>query len=181
VSPLEDQRRLIGLFEACAQRLFAYARRHAPPENAEDLVAEAFEVAVRRLEEVPLDDGEAMAWLIGTVRRLAANQRRRRVVRERYWREAVREGWHATASSPEDAVTDREASVAALAALSASDRELVLLVAWDGLEPHQVAEVLGISRNALAVRLHRVRRRLDPGHQPRAALALARPTTAAQE
>jgi RNA polymerase sigma factor (sigma-70 family) len=177
----DDQSRLGRLFQACAPRLFAYARRHAPPENAEDLVAEAFEVAIRRLDEVPLDDGEAMAWLIGTVRRLAANQRRRRVVRERYWREAVQEGWHASGASPEDAVTDREASLAALAALSASDRELVLLVAWDGLQPEQAAEVLGISRNALAVRLHRVRRRLGPEHEPRAAHALARPTAAAQE
>jgi RNA polymerase sigma-70 factor, ECF subfamily len=71
----------------------------------------------------------------------------------------VRDGWHTTASA-EEAVAEREESLAALAALSAADRELVLLVAWDGLTAEQAAEVLGISRNALAVRLHRARRRL---------------------
>jgi len=177
----DDQTRLVRLFEACAPRLFAYARRHAPPEHAEDLVAEAFEVAVRRLDDVPVDDGEALAWLIGTVRRLAANQRRRLAVRERYWRDAIRDGWHATTASPEDAVTEREAAVTALAALSAGDRELVLLVAWDGLAPQHAADVLGISRNALAVRLHRVRRRLGHPPLPHAALTLARPNEPVQD
>jgi RNA polymerase sigma factor (sigma-70 family) len=151
--------RLDRLFDACAPRLYAYARRHAAPHDAEDLVAAAFEVALRRPEAVPGDDGAALAWLIGTVRRLAANQRRRLAVRERHWREVVRDGWHTTASA-EEAVAEREESLAALAALSAADRELVLLVAWDGLTAEQAAEVLGISRNALAVRLHRARRRL---------------------
>ena len=158
-----DHDRLVELFEACAPRLHAYARRHAAPQDAEDLVASAFEVALRRLDEVPAERHLAFAWLIGTVRRLAANQRRRLATRERHWRDAVREGWHTTAS-PEDAVAEREESVAALAALSPADRELVLLVAWDGLTPEQAAEVLGVSRGTLAVRLHRARRRLGAPH-----------------
>jgi RNA polymerase sigma-70 factor (ECF subfamily) len=153
---------LTALFEAHASRLHAYARRHVDASAAEDLVAEAFTVALRRLDAVPVDPGESFAWLVGTVRKLAANQRRRHAVRERYWREAARELWHApTATSPEDAVSERENCLEALASLSEADREVLLLTAWDGLTAEQSAAVLGVSRNALGVRLHRARRRLN--------------------
>lgn len=129
-------------------------------------MSEAFVVALRRLDDVPIDAGEAFAWLVGTVRKLAANHRRRRDTQDRHWRDAVRDGWHAT-GSPEDAVTERERCLTALAQLSAADRELLLLVAWEGLTTEQAARVLGISRNTLAVRMLRARQRLqghlDPG------------------
>ncbi len=50
---------------------------------------------------------------------------------------------------------------AALSSLSERDRELLLLMAWEGLEPQQAAEVLGVRPNTLAVRFHRARRRLS--------------------
>jgi RNA polymerase sigma-70 factor (ECF subfamily) len=50
---------------------------------------------------------------------------------------------------------------AALARLSESDRELLLLMAWEGLELKQAAAVLGVRPNTLAVRFHRARRRLS--------------------
>jgi RNA polymerase sigma factor (sigma-70 family) len=153
--------RLTVLFQTHASRLHAYARRHADAATAEDLVAEAFNVALRRLDVVPEDPGEAFAWLVGTVRKLAANQRRKRSTGERYWREAARELWHAPSGiTPEDAVADRESSLSALAALSPTEREVLLLTAWEGLPAEQVAVVLGISKNAVGVRLHRARRRL---------------------
>lgn len=152
--------RLAVLFEQHAPRLFSYARRQAGADDAEDLVSEAFVVALRRLDDLPSDSGEAFAWLVGTVRKLAANHRRRRDTQERHWREAVRDGWHTT-ESPEDAVADRERCLAALAALSPVDRELLLLVAWEGLTTEQAAAVLGISRNTLAVRMFRARQRLQ--------------------
>ena len=47
----------------------------------------------------------------------------------------------------------------ALAALGERDREALLLVAWDGLEPAAAAEALGVRSGTFAVRLHRARRR----------------------
>lgn len=158
--------RLAGLFEQHAPRLFVYARRQVGPADAEDLVSEAFVIALRRLDDLPSDPGESFAWLVGTVRKLAANHRRRRDTQDRHWREAVRDGWHAT-GSPEETVSDRERCLAALAELPTADRELLLLVAWEGLTNEQAASVLGISRNTLAVRMFRARQRLeahlDPG------------------
>jgi RNA polymerase sigma-70 factor (ECF subfamily) len=56
-------------------------------------------------------------------------------------------------------VTD-PALVAALARLSESDRELLLLIAWDGLSPAEAATVLAIKPATARVRLLRARRRL---------------------
>ena len=47
----------------------------------------------------------------------------------------------------------------ALASLSTADQELVRLVAWEELGNQQVAAVLGITPNAVAIRLHRARSR----------------------
>lgn len=148
------------LFAQHAPRLRAYARRHVDAAEADDLVADAFVVAVRRPDALPADDADAWPWLVGTVRRLAANHRRRGATRERYWADVLREHWHPAATSPEEVVAERDECLAALAELSNSDRELILLIAWDGLTPTQAAAVLGIRPNACAVRLHRVRRRL---------------------
>jgi len=47
-----------------------------------------------------------------------------------------------------------------LAVLGASDREVLLLVCVEGMEPQQAATVLGISHAALRQRLGRARARL---------------------
>ena len=163
--------RLTELYAAHAARLYSYARRHGDRSAAEDLVADTFVVAMRRLDDVPTDPGEARAWLIGTARKLAANRRRRETSRDGYWRDAVREGWHAHVdASAEEVVAERDECLRSLAALSAADREVVLLIAWEGLSQDQAARVLGLSRNALSVRLHRARRRLDHSCHPETGL-----------
>ncbi len=52
------------------------------------------------------------------------------------------------------------ALAAALALLNDADRELLLLIAWDGLSPAEAATVLGIKPATARVRLLRARRRL---------------------
>jgi RNA polymerase sigma-70 factor (ECF subfamily) len=47
----------------------------------------------------------------------------------------------------------------ALASLSPADQEILRLVAWEELRNPQIAEVLGITPNAVAIRLHRARAR----------------------
>src|SRR5699024_1870713 len=57
---------------------------------------------------------------------------------------------------PEAVTATREA----LQALSVDDRELVTLAAWEGLTAAQIGTVMGLSANAVRVRLHRARGRL---------------------
>lgn len=48
----------------------------------------------------------------------------------------------------------------AMARLSDRDREVLMLAAWEQLAPAEIAAVLGCSRSAANVRLHRARKRL---------------------
>jgi RNA polymerase sigma-70 factor (ECF subfamily) len=58
-----------------------------------------------------------------------------------------------------DALAERGRLRTALDGLAAADRELLLLVAWEGLTPAEAAAALGISPVAARSRLHRARKR----------------------
>ncbi|MGI8879302.1 MAG: sigma factor-like helix-turn-helix DNA-binding protein [Jatrophihabitans sp.] len=58
-----------------------------------------------------------------------------------------------------DAEAQRGRLRAALSVLSRGERDLLLLVAWEGLTPTAAAAALGISKVAARSRLHRARRR----------------------
>jgi RNA polymerase sigma-70 factor (ECF subfamily) len=149
--------------------VWRYFRRRTP-DAAEDLMTEVFVVAWRRRADVPAD---ALPWLYGVARKVLANHRRGDARREALLRRA---GAHlgAAASDPAELVGARAELARALATLRERDRELVLLVAWEGLSIDEAASALGCRRGTAAVRLHRARKRL------RAELALL-PLTAVEE
>ena len=66
--------RFQALYEAHAGAVLSYARRRAARADADDVLAEVFLVAWRRLEEVPRE--RERVWLLGVARRALANQRR---------------------------------------------------------------------------------------------------------
>lgn len=153
--------RLTALFRQHSHRVYAYARRHTDQAAAQDVVAEVFLVAWRRLDRVPEPDDQSLPWLLAVARNLLANHRRSLTRQARLQAElaATRE---AAAISPgaDNVVADREAMLAALARLTDGEREAVLLTAWDGLGAQAAATVAGCSARAFTVRLHRARRRL---------------------
>lgn len=120
---------------------------------ADDVVADVFLVAWRRLDDVP---PEPLPWLLGVARRVVAN-RRRGAARDVAL--VTRLQCEPIAPADSGAVADDPAVFQALERVSERDRELLLLVAWDGLGREQAAAVLGISPGTFAVRLHRARRR----------------------
>jgi RNA polymerase sigma-70 factor (ECF subfamily) len=65
-----------------------------------------------------------------------------------------------TAPRLDERVTEQDALLRALALLRDTDREALLLVAWDGLSPSDAAKVAGCSAATFRVRLHRARQRL---------------------
>ena len=133
----------------------AYALRRGSLD-AEALAAEAMTIAWRRLGDVPRDD--ARPWLYATARNLLLEESRKRRAT------AVLGEMEDLVPAPELREIDPDLS-RALRALSAFDREALLLVAWEDLTPTQAARALGITATAFRVRLLRARRRL------RAALA----------
>jgi DNA-directed RNA polymerase specialized sigma24 family protein len=54
----------------------------------------------------------------------------------------------------------RDALTRALAALPEQDREILMLTAWEGLAPREIARVMGTSANIVRIRLHRARVRV---------------------
>jgi RNA polymerase sigma-70 factor (ECF subfamily) len=149
-------RKLDELFRAHERRVLAYAVRRTPSvADAEDAAAETFSIAWRKIEVAP---GDALPWLFSIARRVISNQRRGR--RRRAWLLLKLER-HASAESailPERAGSDGPA-LAALARLRSDDQEILRLVAWDELDHRAVGLVLGITPNAVAIRLHRARKR----------------------
>lgn len=150
--------RFRAVYNANYHHVLGYAlRRTASREDAEDVVAETFLTAWRRLERVPQDPG-ARPWLYGVARNVLANQRRGERRRGR-----LSGRLHQAPMPPLLYAADVEGQVgraaAAFARLSEGDRELLSLAAWEGLDAGEIALVLGCSRNAARIRLHRARRR----------------------
>ncbi|GGN05678.1 RNA polymerase sigma-70 factor (ECF subfamily) [Actinoplanes campanulatus] len=145
-----DEERFDRLWRDHAAAVLAYARRRVDGDQADEVVAETFVVAWRRLREIP---EATRPWLFGVARRVSANVRRS---------EQRREALHdRLAAQPRPSTGDPSGLVGrALDRLPADDRELLMLLAWDGLTRPEAAAALGCSRGALAVRLHRARRRL---------------------
>ena len=131
--------------------MLAYALRRTERATAEDVVAETFVIAWRRLDEVP---DPPLPWLLGVARRVLANQRRGERRRDALLDRLRRE------PAPQPAPVEDGRALAALAALGERDREALLLHAWEGLDHAGAGTVMGCSAAAFAVRLHRARRRL---------------------
>jgi RNA polymerase sigma-70 factor, ECF subfamily len=153
------QARFRVVYDANYHRVLGYALRRTPSrEDAEDVVAETFLTAWRRLEQIPAG-GDARLWLYGVARRALANQQRgeRRRVR-------LAGALHAESVLQASRATDADHEVARVAAafarLDDGHREVLALAAWEGLDAGEIATVLGCSRNAARIRLHRARRRL---------------------
>jgi RNA polymerase sigma-70 factor (ECF subfamily) len=148
-SPQRD--RFEALYRDHARAVLAYALRRTSRADAQDVAADTFLVAWRRIDDVPRD---ALPWLLGTARKLLANERRathrRAALSERIAREAA-----AIAVA-----VDAPPILEALARLDEADREVLCLRAWDGLDAVAAGRVLGCTPLAYRLRLHRARRRL---------------------
>ena len=146
-----DHARFEDLHRRAFRSLTAYALRRASPEDAADIVAETLLVAWRRLDAVPLAPDD-VPWLYGVARNVLTNQRRstkrRSAAVERLAAELRTARPHAPAPDPVGH---------ALGDLPEDQQELLRLVAWEGLQPRELAVVLGCTPNAASIRLHRAR------------------------
>jgi RNA polymerase sigma-70 factor (ECF subfamily) len=153
-----DERRAAfeRLFAAHYWAVRAYVLRRGPASAADDVVAETFVVAWRRLDSLSDDP---LPWLLGVARRILANhhraERRRGALVTRLLSSGSDHeiGWEPPAEM--SAEMGR-----AMAALSPREREALLLIAWDGLDTGRAARAAGCTAAAFRVRLHRARRRV---------------------
>ena len=152
------RRRFEALYAEHQAGVLGYVlRRTDSAHDAADVIAETFLVAWRRLDDAPTGVS-ARLWLFGVARRVLANhrrgERRRSQLAERLRGELAGRDVPAAPSG------ELAELAAAFGSLADGDREVLALEAWEGLRAWEVAAVLGCSRNAARIRLHRARRRL---------------------
>lgn len=152
-----ERERFEMLFSSHFDAVLAYALARTDPETAEDAVADTFVVAWRRFAEVP---DQPLPWLLAVTRRTLATQRR---AHSRQGALAQKMGPRSGEAVLDVGIEDPRGSVyaarSALSRLSEADRELLCLLAWDGLSQREAASVLGCSAGAFRVRFMRARRR----------------------
>jgi len=150
-------------FERCFRdhyaELLAFAlRRVSGRDVAEDVVSDTFAVAWRRRDCIP---EVAQPWLYAIASHVIAEQyrsaRRGRELGLRLVHEAV---GGSKGTDPADTLALRDAFAAAFAGLGEQEREVLQLIAWEGLTILDAARVLDCSPGAFRVRLHRARRKL---------------------
>jgi RNA polymerase sigma-70 factor (ECF subfamily) len=153
---VDREERFRRVCEAHTAAVLAYALRRTSREDAADVVAETFLVAWRRLDDV--DERTALPWLYAVARRVLLSQHR---ATRRQQAIAERAASEPTAADPPHATSfGSRPLLEALAALPESEREVLMLSAWEELSSPEAAGVLGCSATAYRIRLHRARKRL---------------------
>ena len=156
--------RFSAIFERYFGQIHQYLARRVGDKAADDLAAEVFVVAFAHRQRYDLARDCALPWLYGIATNLIGTHRRQE---RRFYHALARTdaGW--VSPSDEDQVADRvsasaagPALAAALAALDAGDRDVLLLIAVAGLDYQEVAQALGIPYGTVCSRLNRVRKRL---------------------
>jgi RNA polymerase sigma-70 factor, ECF subfamily len=162
-----DEREFDAFFDAHYPELRRFViRRIEDRGGADDVLAEIFAIAWRRRDQLP---DPALPWLFGVCHRVIANRRRSAKRRARLFNRLA-----ATpvdlGRDPAEILAERSEIARAFSQLSDSQREVLRLVAWDGLSTGDAAKVLGCSTAAFRVRLHRARSELakrlgEAGHE----------------
>lgn len=156
------QQRFDLLFKANKADIASYCTwRTGSKADAEDAVSEIFLVAWRKIELIP-DGDAARAWLYATARRVMANTRRSRRRRDAL---VDRVSQERTVEVRQALSSEEEVVHEALALLDEHDREVLLLVEWEGLRPSELGEVLGCQEVTARGRLHRARSRFRDAYE----------------
>jgi len=137
-----------------------FLSRRAGRQVADDLLGEVWTRAFAGRAGFDPAHADARPWLYGIARN----------VLRAHWRASRGDGRPGEeVADPWDEVIDRLDSAAqakplisAVRALSAEERDVLLLVAWEQLTPAQAATVLGIPQGTARSRLHRARAALRP-------------------
>lgn len=155
-----------GAFSATYERhsgaIFRFLVRLSGRQDlAEDLFQETWLRVARHARRLR-PDTNLRAWLYTVARNLARSHARWAVV-DAASLEAVARWWYLPGGTPHDAAVASSSAArlqAALARLPSAGREILLLVAGEGLAVDEAARVLGVSPEAARQRLHRARAQL---------------------
>lgn len=149
------------LFDRHAPYIYRYLARRAGRQVADDLVAETFLAAFAKRDRYDLSRTDARPWLYGIATNLVSQHRRDEVrqyrIRQAAQAEPAAPGHADRVAAGVTAQASRTLLDAALAALSAGDRDVLLLIVWEQLTYQEVSRALAIPVGTVQSRLHRAR------------------------
>lgn len=155
----DEWSRFEAVYQESYQAVVRYLARRLAPDLVDDASSEVFTIAWERWST---KRGAALPWLYGIARRVAANARRSQGRADRLaGRLRSEDDTYEDEPGADAQVLERMDAARILARLPESDREVLMLVSWDGLDPNEAAQALGCSKATFTVRLHRARRRLE--------------------
>jgi RNA polymerase sigma-70 factor (ECF subfamily) len=156
-----DEQAFAALYRDAQPVVLRYLRVAADPGTAEDVAAETWLSVVRGLGKFRGDEQAWRGWLMTTARRRAIDAGR---LRDRQPTVPLEPGDEPAAAPAAEALAleglDTTAALALVATLPPQQAEAIVLRVVAGLEPKQVAAVLGCSAGAVRVSVHRGLKRL---------------------
>jgi RNA polymerase sigma-70 factor (ECF subfamily) len=158
----------VEVFERHGRAIHSYLVRRAGSQQGEDLFSEVWLRAFKARATYDPSRGDALPWIYGVARNTLRS----------HWRCGTRASTRTRSTYADDAPNlsydpwpdvDGEMDALrlsaalheALAALEPADREVILLSAWEQLEPKEIAEVLGMPAGTVRWRLHKARSALQ--------------------
>lgn len=161
VARSREEARFGQLYDRHYAAIRDFCRRRVERDAVDDVVAETFLTAWRRIGEVPTGDLGKL-WLYGVAYRMIGNQWRGAARRRRlHDRLRVVDGGAAAVVDDTVVIADqRRLVLEAAARLNERDAEVLRLAAWEQLSTSDIAQVLGIAPNAVKQRLHRAKQHL---------------------
>jgi RNA polymerase sigma-70 factor (ECF subfamily) len=157
ISEFERRRHFESIAAEVCEPLQRFLRRRASVADAEEAFSETLMVLWRRLDDIP--DDAVLPWSYGVARRVLANQQRGTRRRQALERKLTVVADPPFSADPADR-DDHPEVAAALDRLSEQDREVIVLWAWEQLEPQEIAVVLGTNVNAATLRLSRAKKKM---------------------
>ena len=161
-SSWREPERFAVLFDRHAPHIYRYLARRAGRQVADDLVAETFLAAFAKRDRYDLAHPDARPWLYGIATNLAG-QHRRDQARQYKITQAAAAAEPEVPGHADRVVADvtaramRTLLAEALGTLSAGDRDVLLLIAWEQLTYQEVSRALDIPVGTVQSRLHRAR------------------------
>jgi len=140
------------LYDRHALEVYRYISRRHIGNDAQDLTGDVFLIAFQKLNSIPA--GSELPWLYRTAWNVLANAHRKN--------DPIPANFDLTEIEPDcaDVVITNDQLNRSWQKLPQKDREVLRLVAWEGLSGKELASVLGISEGGAGAALSRARANL---------------------
>lgn len=126
--------------------------------SVDDIEADVWSIAWSRRDSAPNDTELELAWIFQITRHVLANHIRKSDTRRKI--SNTLDPQEITELAADALLLLDEEISGVFGVLNASEREVMALTVWESLKPGQIAIVLGVSPNAVSIRLNKARKKI---------------------